>query len=122
MTIGHEQALPTPWDSFKQAVQEEVSPGAWQTWIAPLVAEPSETSLTLKAPSEFHCSWVKDRYLAALRRATVIAYGPDVELELIASPEDVSPKPLQLDPSRPWSPPLGTNLARRALRSTAKRA
>jgi chromosomal replication initiator protein len=63
-------------------VQEEVSIGAWQTWIAPLRPEHNGSALLLEAPSEFHCSWVRDRYLPALRRATIGTYGPDIELDL----------------------------------------
>ena len=82
MTYGQPQPLTSQWDSFKQVVQDEVSVGAWQTWIAPLRADHSETALTLEAPSEFHRSWVRDRYLGALRKATTAVYGPDVETRL----------------------------------------
>ena len=92
MTYGQPQSLPSKWDSFKQAVQDEVSVGAWQTWIAPLRADHSDTSLTLEAPSEFHRSWVRDRYLAALRRATVTVYGPDIEIRLDVAPEQPAPE------------------------------
>nr|MDJ0923594.1 DnaA N-terminal domain-containing protein [Acidimicrobiia bacterium] len=69
MTYGQPHSLPSQWDSFKQVVQSELSVGAWQTWIAPLQPVQSDTALTLEAPSEFHRSWVRDRYLAALRKA-----------------------------------------------------
>ncbi len=88
MTVGHHQPLPTQWDSFKQAVQEDVPAGAWKTWIAPLHVEQTETAITLQAPSEFHRSWVRDRYLSALRRATKIVYGPDIDIHLtVADPK-----------------------------------
>ncbi len=87
MTYGQPQPLPSQWDSFKEVVQDEVSVGAWQTWIAPLRADHTETALTLEAPSEFHRSWVRDRYLSALRRATVTVYGPDIEIRLDVAPE-----------------------------------
>ena len=82
MTYGHTQPLPSQWDNFNQVVQDELSIGAWQTWIAPLRVEHTESALTLEAPSEFHRSWVRDRYLGALRKATASTYGPDVEIHL----------------------------------------
>jgi len=91
MTVGQHQSLPTQWDSFKQAVQKDVPTGAWKTWIAPLRVEQTEAALTLEAPSEFHHSWVRDRYFSALRRATTTVYGPEVEIHLTISPNDKSP-------------------------------
>ncbi len=85
MTVGQHQPLPTQWDSFKQAVQEDVPVGAWKTWIAPLRVEQTKTALTLEAPSDFHRSWVRDRYLSALRRATKTVYGPDIAIHLTVS-------------------------------------
>ena len=82
MTYGQPEPLPSQWDNFKQVVQEEVSVGAWQTWIAPLQPDHNDEALTLSAPSEFHRSWVRDRYLPALRRATSAVYGTDIELHL----------------------------------------
>jgi len=87
MTYGQPEPLPSQWDSFKRFVQEEVSVGAWQTWIAPLQPDHDEDALTLSAPSEFHRSWVRDRYLPALRRATTTVYGTDVELHLAVATE-----------------------------------
>ncbi len=95
MTYGQPQPLASQWDSFKQVVQDEVSVGAWQTWIAPLRAEHSDTALTLEAPSEFHRSWVRDRYLSALRRATAEVYGPDIEIRLDVAVEDSPPPPAE---------------------------
>lgn len=89
MTFGHHQ--PTQWDSFKQAMQEEVSSGAWKSWIAPLRVEQRETSLTFEAPSEFHHSWVRDRYLPALRRATQLVYGETFEINLTVAPKREKP-------------------------------
>lgn len=82
MTYGQPQPLPSQWDSFKQVVQDELSVGAWQTWIAPLQAHQTDSALTLVAPSEFHRSWVRDRYLTALHNATEATYGPGVEIRL----------------------------------------
>ena len=87
MTYGQPQPLASQWDSFKQVVQDEVSVGAWQTWIAPLKADHTDSALTLEAPSEFHRSWVRDRYLSALRRATAEIYGPDIEIRLDVAEE-----------------------------------
>jgi len=82
MTVGQHQPLPTMWDSFKQAMQEEVSTGAWKAWIAPLRVAQRDTSLTFEAPSEFHRSWVRDRYLPTLRRITHDVYGDAYEIYL----------------------------------------
>jgi chromosomal replication initiator protein len=90
MTYGQTQPLPSQWDSFKQVVQDEVSVGAWQTWIAPLRADRTESALTLEAPSEFHRSWVRDRYLSALRRASATVYGPDIEIHLDVAAEEAT--------------------------------
>ena len=87
MTYGQPQPLPSQWDAFKQVVQDELSVGAWQTWIAPLRAEQTESTLVLEAPSQFHYSWVRDRYLPALRRATVSTYGAGVEIQLEVADE-----------------------------------
>nr|MDJ0953250.1 DnaA/Hda family protein [Acidimicrobiia bacterium] len=100
MTYGQPQPLASQWDSFKQVVQDEVSVGAWQTWIAPLRAEHSDSALTLEAPSEFHRSWVRDRYLSALRRATAQVYGPDIEIRLDVAVEDMTPPPAQPAPEQ----------------------
>lgn len=89
MTYGHSQPVPSDWDAFKQVVQEELSVGAWQTWIAPLRPEQHESTLVLEAPSEFHRSWVKDRYLPALRRAAGLIYGSDISVDLAVA--DSSP-------------------------------
>ncbi|MCP4964123.1 MAG: chromosomal replication initiator protein DnaA [bacterium] len=101
MTYGQPQPLPSQWDSFKQVVQDELSVGAWQTWIAPLRADRSATALTLEAPSEFHRSWVRDRYLAALRRATISIYGADVEVLLEVAAEPPPAQPLVADVATP---------------------
>ncbi|MCP4303343.1 MAG: chromosomal replication initiator protein DnaA [bacterium] len=101
MTYGQPQPLPSQWDSFKQVVQDELSVGAWQTWIAPLRADRSATALTLEAPSEFHRSWVRDRYLAALRRATISIYGTDVEVLLEVAAEPLPAQPLVADVATP---------------------
>mgnify|MGYP001815558519 CR=1 FL=1 len=85
MTYGDTQPLPSQWDSFNRLVQDELSIGAWQTWIAPLRAEHSESALILQAPSEFHRSWVRDRYIAALRKATESIYGAEVEIHLVVA-------------------------------------
>jgi chromosomal replication initiator protein len=82
MTYGHTQSLPSQWERFTQVVQDELSIAAWQTWIAPLRAEHTETALVLEAPSQFHRSWVRDRYLGALRKATASVYGSEVEIRL----------------------------------------
>ena len=107
MTYGQPQPLPSQWDSFKQVVQEELSVGAWQTWIDPLRADRSGTSLTLEAPSEFHRSWVRDRYLAALRRATISIYGADVEvlLEVADAPQPARPLATEVLPPVAAAPP-----------------
>jgi chromosomal replication initiator protein len=107
MTYGQPQPLPSQWDSFKQVVQDELSVGAWQTWIAPLRADRSGAALTLEAPSEFHRSWVRDRYLAALRRATISIYGADVEvvLEVAAEPERTHQITTEAIASPPAAPP-----------------
>jgi chromosomal replication initiator protein len=93
MTYGQPQPLASQWENFKQAVQNELSVGAWQTWIAPLRPEHTESTLLLEAPSEFHYSWVKDRYWPALRRATVSTYGPDMQLELRVGTAVPEPSP-----------------------------
>jgi chromosomal replication initiator protein len=85
MTVGQHQPLPSQWHSFKQTVQEDVPVGAWKTWIEPLHVDQTDTALTLEAPSEFHRSWVRDRYLSALRRATETVYGPDIAIHLTVS-------------------------------------
>lgn len=100
MTYGQPEPLPSQWDSFKQVVQEEVSVGAWQTWIAPLQPDHNDEALTLSAPSEFHRSWVRDRYLPALRRATSAVYGTDIELHLaVASQLPQVPQQVEADTS-----------------------
>ncbi len=106
MTYGQPEPLPSQWDSFKQVVQDELSVGAWQTWIAPLRPDRSGSALTLEAPSEFHRSWVRDRYLPALRRATISIYGDDVEVLLEVTEEPVATKQTATDtvPSPPAAP------------------
>jgi chromosomal replication initiator protein len=94
MTYGQPQPLPSQWETFKQVVQDELSVGAWQTWIAPLHAEHNDSALVLQAPSEFHYSWVRDRYLPALKRATAATYGSAVEVKL-----EISDKPPALHAS-----------------------
>ena len=103
MTYGQPQPLPSQWESFKQVVQDELSVGAWQTWIAPLRAEHNGSALTLEAPSEFHRSWVRDRYLASLRRATTSIYGGNVELllEVAAEQPTRSTVPVEATPAAP---------------------
>jgi len=101
MTLGHHQPLPTQWDSFKQAVQEDVPAGAWKTWIAPLHVEQTDTAITLQAPSEFHRSWVRDRYLSALRRATKTVYGPDIDIYLTVADPKRSPMKDNHDRAQP---------------------
>lgn len=114
MRVGQHQSLPTQWDSFKQAVQKDVPTGAWNTWIAPLRVEQTEAALTLEAPSEFHHSWVRDRYLSALRRATKTVYGPEIEIELTISPNgggtlaEATEAPAQIDDA-PKQPRLPVN-------------
>ena len=103
MTYGQPQPLPSQWESFKQVVQDELSIGAWQTWIAPLRADRSDSALTLEAPSEFHRSWVRDRYLAALRRATHVTYGADVELYLEVMEEPQQSVAVAVTPAVPVS-------------------
>ncbi len=110
MTYGQPQPLPSQWDAFKQVVQDELSVGAWQTWIAPLRPQQSDSALTLEAPSEFHRSWVRDRYLPALRRATTETYGPEIDviLEVVAAPQEqaAAVEPPATAESRPAVPPV----------------
>ena len=55
MTYGQPHPLPSQWDELSnKSVQDELSVGAWQTWIAPLRADHRRRRLTLEAPSEFH--------------------------------------------------------------------
>ncbi len=105
MTYGHTQPLPSQWDSFNQVVQDELSIGAWQTWIAPLQALQTESALTLEAPSEFHRSWVRDRYLGALRKATAAVYGTEMQIHLAVADSTVTDPPREdsvyEEPERP---------------------
>lgn len=105
MTYGQPQPLPTQWDTFKRVVQDELSVGAWQTWIAPLRPQHSDSALVLEAPSEFHRSWVRDRYLPALRRASTATYGPTVEVRLEVVEVPV-PQPAGSATSQEPAPPV----------------
>ncbi|MCP3994893.1 MAG: chromosomal replication initiator protein DnaA [bacterium] len=104
MTYGQPQPLASQWDNFKKVVQDEVSVGAWQTWIAPLRADYGDAALTLEAPSEFHRSWVRDRYLAALRKATETVYGPDIEIRLEVAAATTPPPEPSTEPVVPSTP------------------
>ena len=55
---------------------------AWQTWIEPLHPVMEEDHLTLLAASDFHRSWVADRYLPAIEAATKFVFGDDVGVVL----------------------------------------
>jgi len=107
MTYVQPQPLPSQWDSFKQVVQDEVSVGAWQTWIAPLQANHTDSALTLEAPSEFHRSWVRDRYFPALRKATTEVYGEGVEirLDVVSLPKEPAPASAEPEPTAAASSP-----------------
>ncbi len=112
MTYGQPQPLPSQWESFRQVVQDELSVGAWQTWIAPLRADHSGSALTLEAPSEFHRSWVRDRYLSALRRATTSIYGAEVDvlLEVAAEPQQATNATQEKAQTTPAPPPQQSRL------------
>ncbi len=64
-----------------------------------------ETSLILEAPSEFHRSWVRDRYLPALRRASTATYGAAVEVRLEVAKTPVA-APLGSPTPQPPAPPV----------------
>jgi len=102
MTYGQPHATTSAWDNFQDAVQKDLSIGAWQTWISPLRAEHTATELILEAPSEFHLSWVRDRYLSVLRRAAETVFGAGVDVRLTIG---VTPPSTPATPESDESPP-----------------
>lgn len=88
------------WSRFKDIVQAQVTPGAWQTWIRRLEHQFDGQRLTLTAPSDFHLRWVIDKHGELIEQACMTAYGSDVELEFaIGEPSEEMMLPLEdLDP------------------------
>jgi chromosomal replication initiator protein len=73
------------WKLFRDAVKSQVSPVAWQTWLAPLKdGQRSDATLKLIAPSEFHARWVIDKHLDLLTRSAADVYGADIDVVLEA--------------------------------------
>lgn len=89
------------WDAFRARLRDHLPAQAVQTWIDPLVPEVDGTTLRLVAPTDFHCRWVRDRYLPAIADAAETVLGPDVTVDLVIAPTAPDPEP----PSPPVATP-----------------
>jgi len=79
----------TIWQSVSSRLCERLGPVAFDTWISPLnfVGIEGRTA-TLQAPNKLFRDWVRDRYLNDLRQCVCAETGPDVEIALVASPQE----------------------------------
>jgi chromosomal replication initiator protein len=78
------------WQSCLQALEKELPPQQFSTWIRPLRATAAEAGeLRLLAPNRFVMQWVKDRFLARIEMiaAEAVASPVKVTLELPATAE-----------------------------------
>jgi hypothetical protein len=86
------------WSEIQTHLHEQLDPGHFKVWIAPLKAECSlkdsgEISLTIFAPTEFVTTRVRERYLNILAKTASMIHGKNVELELkCGKPENPLPE------------------------------
>ena len=86
------------WSEIQTHLHEQLDPGHFKVWIAPLKAECStensnELSLTIFAPTEFVTTRVRERYLNILAKAASVIHGKDIKLELkCGKPENPLPE------------------------------
>ncbi len=94
----------TGWNDLRRELQGRISPAALQTWIEPLAPEFDDGELRLRAPTEFHYRWVRDRYLPTITEAVAAIYGEEMTVRLSAAPNavpDPPPAPVHVTPPRP---------------------
>ena len=91
------------WQSCLQALEKELPPQQFSTWIRPLRATAAEAGeLRLLAPNRFVMQWVKDRFLSRIEMiaAEAVASPVKVTLELPAAAE----RETRPDSARPGAP------------------
>jgi chromosomal replication initiator protein len=84
------------WQSCLQALEKELPPQQFSTWIRPLRAASADAGeLRLLAPNRFVMQWVKDRFLSRIEMiaAETAASPVRVTLELPAAAEERSARP-----------------------------
>ncbi|MEM7403609.1 MAG: chromosomal replication initiator protein DnaA [Myxococcota bacterium] len=69
------------YDRAMKALKNRMSFFAWEGFMKPLsLLAAAGEQCTLAAPSDFHCSWVRDHYLGELTRALSQQYGQQVQV------------------------------------------
>ena len=89
------------WQSCLQALEKELPPQQFSTWIRPLRATAADAGeLRLLAPNRFVMQWVKDRFLSRIEMiaAEAVASPVRVTLELPAAQEE---RPVRPGPAAP---------------------
>jgi chromosomal replication initiator protein len=94
-----------------QALEKELPPQQFSTWIRPLRATAADAGeLRLLAPNRFVMQWVKDRFLSRIEiiAAEAVASPVRVTLELPATQEE---RPVRPEPSAPAPASVGAATA-----------
>ncbi len=103
--------MDTVWQRVGSRLRERLGQVSFETWISPLNLVGIEgRTATLKAPNRFFRDWVHDRYLNDLRQCVSAETGTEVEIALIASPQNGKPaegRPETVSP--PSVPPQTAN-------------
>ena len=82
------------WKQILLTLEKSLNPGLFTVWIKPLQAEVKGHTLTLYAPNEFVCSWVRDRLTEPIRDAAAQTMGsrPDLRILVRKQATPVAPK------------------------------
>jgi chromosomal replication initiator protein len=92
------------WDAVLGRLRAELGAVAFESWIAPLVAEPGADGMRLLCPSPFHCERVRERYLARIEDYVEESAGVRAPVTLgvraAVSEESAPRRHPELEPSR----------------------
>ena len=79
----------TIWQGVCSRLRERLGQVGFETWISPLSFVGIEgRTATLQAPNKFFRDWINDRYLNDLRQCVCAETGTDIEIKLLALPQD----------------------------------
>ena len=101
--------MDTIWQRVCSRLRERLGQVSFETWISPLSLVGIEgRTATLKAPNRFFRDWVNDRYINDLRQCVSAETGTEVEIALIASPQNGKPAVVRPEALSPASVPPQT--------------
>lgn len=94
--------METIWRNVSNRLRERLAQVGYETWISPLtLVDLDGCTATLRAPNKFLRDWVHDRYLDDLRKCFCAETGKEVEIALVAAPQNGKLDALESRPAAP---------------------